>query len=126
MNFYGLEFIHLSPKKEMQHMAHEITDTNFQSEVLESDVPVLVDFWAPWCGPCRMLTPILEKMAETLGERAKIAKVNVDDNPTIASQYGITSIPTVIVFNKGSVAEQFVGVQTESTYMDTLNKLIAS
>ncbi len=107
-------------------MPHEISENDFQSEVLDSQVPVLVDFWAPWCGPCRMLTPILEKLDDAFKESAKVVKVNVDDSPSIASKFGITSIPTVIIFNKGEVAEQFVGVQTESTYKNAVDSLANS
>ncbi len=101
-------------------MAREITDAEFQATVLESDIPVLVDFWAPWCGPCRMLGPIVEEVATDAGDKALVLKMNVDDNPATAAKYSITSIPTVIVFDKGELKEQLVGVQPKPKYIATL------
>jgi thioredoxin 1 len=101
-------------------MAMETSDQTFQTDVLESDVPVLVDFWAPWCGPCRMVGPIIEKIGTQMEGKAKVYKLNVDENPSIASKYGITGIPTVIVFKNGTIANQLVGVQPESVYLDAL------
>lgn len=101
-------------------MAHDTSDATFQNDVLNEKDTVLVDFWAPWCGPCRMLAPILENVSEKLAGKAKIFKLNVDDNPAIASRYGITGIPTVIVFKNGKVEKQFVGVQPERTYLNAV------
>ncbi len=101
-------------------MAAEITDAKFESEVLNSDTPVLVDFWAPWCGPCRMLGPIIEGLAGEVEGKAKVFKMNVDENPATAGKFGITSIPTVIVFEGGKVKEQMVGVQPKPKYIAAL------
>ncbi len=79
----------------------EITDNNFQAEVVESDTPTLVDFWAPWCGPCRMIAPALEEISGQLGDKVKIVKLNVDENPNTAAKYGIMSIPTLMIFRDG-------------------------
>ena len=87
----------------------EVTDANFQAEVLESPAPVLVDFWAPWCGPCRQVAPVLEEIAGEQGEKLKIVKLNVDDNQQTAAQYGVMSIPTLILFKGGVPAKQVVG-----------------
>ncbi|MBB4661160.1 thioredoxin [Conexibacter arvalis] len=87
----------------------EVTDNNFQSEVIESDVPVLVDFWAPWCGPCRMVAPVLEEIASEKGEALKIVKLNVDDNQQTAMSYEVLSIPTLILFKNGAIAKKVVG-----------------
>ncbi|MEX2186465.1 MAG: thioredoxin [Pirellulales bacterium] len=94
--------------------AAEVNDGQFDAEVLKSDVPVLVDFWAPWCGPCRMLTPVIEELAGENAGSAKIVKVNIDDSPGVAGNYGVSSIPTVMVFKGGDVVDRFVGVQPKS------------
>ena len=86
----------------------DVTDSNFQAEVLEADAPVLVDFWAPWCGPCRVVAPTLEEMAKEQ-DGLRIAKLNVDDNPATAAKYGVLSIPTLILFKDGQVAKKVVG-----------------
>lgn len=87
----------------------ELTDDNFEDEVLDSDQPVLVDFWATWCGPCRQVAPIVEDLAEEFSDRAKVGKVDVDSNPQTAQQYGVRSIPTLLFFKDGEVEEQVVG-----------------
>jgi thioredoxin 1 len=101
-------------------MAHTTTDATFEQDVLKSDKPVLVDFWAPWCGPCRMVGPIIEDVARKKEGQAAVYKLNVDESPMTASRYGITGIPTVIVFKQGKVVQQFVGVQPEQTYLNAL------
>ena len=90
-----------------------LTEENFEKEILQSDKPVLVDFWAPWCGPCKMLGPVIEELAQELSGRAKVAKVNVDEQAKLAAEYGIVSIPTLIVFKNGKVTNKSVGVQAK-------------
>jgi thioredoxin 1 len=87
----------------------EVTDTNFQAEVLESEVPVLVDFWAPWCGPCRMVAPVVEEIAKERGEALKVVKMNIDENNETAIAYNVMSIPTLMVFNHGELAKTVIG-----------------
>jgi thioredoxin 1 len=101
-----------------------ITDANFDSEVLKSNQPVLVDFWAVWCGPCQMQGPIVEEVAKAMAGKAKVGKVNVDENPGSAQKFGIMSIPTIMIFKGGTVVKQFVGVQSKETLTSELNKLI--
>jgi thioredoxin 1 len=100
-----------------------ITDSNFESEVLKSDKPVLVDFWAVWCGPCQVQGPIVEEVAVQMGDKAKVGKLNVDENPNVAQQFGIMSIPTIMIFKNGTVAKQLIGVQSKETLLSELNKL---
>ena len=104
----------------MGHAA-EFTDAGFQQDVIDSDVPVLVDFWAPWCGPCRQIAPLIDELAKTYEGSVKVGKVNVDENPDVAQQYGITSIPTLLVFRSGEVAERFVGLPPRSKLEAALN-----
>jgi len=87
----------------------EVTDNNFQAEVIEADVPVLVDFWAPWCGPCRMVAPVVEEIAQERGDALKVVKMNVDENQDTAIKFNVMSIPTLILFRNGEVAKTVIG-----------------
>jgi len=102
-------------------MTLEITDSNFQTEVTASALPVLVDFWAPWCGPCKMVAPVLEELAKEYTGKLKIVKLNVDQNQQVAAQFGISSIPTLIMFKNGKEAGKMIGFQSK----DALKKMIA-
>ncbi len=103
----------------------ELTTENWETEVAKSEQPVMVDFWAVWCGPCRMLTPTIDKLADQFAGKAKIGKLNTDDSPDIAARYGIASIPQVLFF-KGSAEpkDRIVGVNAENTYVKALNRLL--
>jgi len=102
----------------------EVTDTNFKEEVLESEVPVLVDFWAPWCGPCRMVAPVVEEIADQYDGKVKVVKLNTDENPNVASQYGIRSIPTLMIFKGGQRVDMVVGAVPKTTLANTLEKYL--
>lgn len=91
--------------------AIDVTDTTWESTVLQSDTPVLVDFWAPWCAPCKAMTPLVDKLADDMGEKLKVVKLNTQDNPEVPSRYGIVSIPTFMVIKNGETVEQIVGAQ---------------
>jgi len=91
-----------------------LTDSNFKKEVLESALPVLVDFWAPWCGPCKMVAPIIEELAKKYHGKVKFGKINIDENPKVATQYAVMSIPTIMLFSRGKVVNQVVGALGKS------------
>ena len=102
----------------------EINDDDFDGEVLEQQQPVLVDFWAPWCGPCRAIGPVIEELAGSYGDKILFKKCNVDDNPITPSKFGIKSIPTLIFFKDGKVAEQIIGIVAKSKLEQIIDKLV--
>ena len=108
----------------MSEFTIDVNEENFDSVVMNSDKPVLVDFWAEWCGPCKMLTPTIEALAEEYKDTSSIVKINVDDSPTIATKYGIRSIPSILLFNNGDVVEQRVGAVSKDELAGMLDKII--
>jgi thioredoxin 1 len=103
----------------------ELSDRDFEAEVLQSSQPVLVDFWAPWCGPCRMIAPLVEELATEHAAGLKVAKINIDDSPNTAATYGVSSIPTLMIFKGGEVADRFVGVQPKKRLQDAIEQVLA-
>jgi len=103
----------------------EVTDSNFDQEVLKASKPVLVDFWAPWCGPCRMVAPVVEELADEYAGRVEFAKLNTDDNPQTAVKYGIRSIPTLLVFKDGEPVGQIIGFRPKSDLKKRLDAVVA-
>jgi len=106
----------------MSKFVNEVTDSSFEQEVLKSGKPVLVDFWAPWCGPCRALAPTIDALAEENSEKVAFVKVNVDENPKIASSFGIRGIPTLLVFSGGKEVERLIGLTNKETIAGILEK----
>ena len=105
--------------------AKDVTDASFQSDVLDSEKPIMVDFWAEWCGPCRAVSPILDKIAEEHADKLSIVKLNVDDNPETAMKYGITSIPAMFVFDKGQVVKRVIGAKPKPALEADLAEFLA-
>ncbi len=101
----------------------QVSDSNFQQEVIQSSIPVLVDFWAPWCGPCRMLTPTIEALATEYAGKVKVCKLNTDEAPSTAGSFGISSIPTVLVFKNGQVVDRLVGLNPKNRFVELLNQI---
>ena len=103
-------------------MAIEINDSNFKSEVTDSQIPVLVDFWAPWCGPCKMIAPVLEEISKEYEGKVKVVKLNIDENQSTATDYGVRSIPTLILFKEGKEFEKMIGVQSKENLKQIVDK----
>lgn len=102
----------------------EVTDSNFQTEVLDSDIPVIVDFWAEWCAPCRQIAPIIKELSTEYGDRVKIFKMNVDESPQTPGNYRVQSIPTVLAFQNGEVVEQLMGARPKAAFEEMIQKLL--
>lgn len=102
----------------------QVEDTDFEAEVIKSQVPVLVDFWAPWCGPCKSIAPLIEALAKEYEGKLKVTKLNVDDNPTTPSRYGVRGIPNLMIFKEGAVKEQFVGAVTRRRLVDAIERTL--
>jgi thioredoxin 1 len=111
-------------QKKASKMAFEFTDSNFQDTVLEKEGVVVVDFWAEWCGPCRMIGPIIEDLAKDYGDKVLVGKVDVDSNPEVSMQYGVRSIPTILILKDGEVVDKHVGVTTKEALAGKINKFL--
>ncbi|MBC8463991.1 MAG: thioredoxin [Desulfobacterales bacterium] len=102
----------------------EVNDSSFDAEILQTEMPVLVDFWAPWCGPCKAIAPVVQELAETFGDKIKFAKCNVDDNPVTPGKYGIRAIPTLILFKGGDVVDQITGMVAKSKLEEAIQSVL--
>ncbi len=105
-------------------MAQEVNDANFEELVVKSEIPVIVDFWAEWCGPCRMIAPIIEELSKEYEGRARVVKCDVDTSPGVAAKYGIRNIPTVLFFKNGQIADKQVGAVPKTNFVNKLNALL--
>ncbi len=105
-------------------MLREVTDKNFAEDVLKSEIPVLIDFWAPWCGPCQMVSPVVEKLSDDYVDKLEFYKINVDEAPITAQNYGIMSIPTLMLFKKGEKVDQIIGAVPESSIKTMINAVL--
>ena len=103
----------------------EVSDQSFENEVINSDTPVLIDFWAPWCAPCRAIAPVVDELAREYDGQLKVVKMNVDDNPLTPSRFGVRSIPNLMIFKNGQVKEQIVGAVPKSQFVDKISKVLA-
>lgn len=103
----------------------EVTDDNFEAEVLKANLPVLIDFWAPWCGPCKTIAPVVEELASTYKGQLKVVKMNVDDNPRTPSQYGVRGIPNLVLFKNGKVQEQVVGAVPKAQLAEAVERVLS-
>ena len=103
----------------------EVNDKNFETEVINADVPVLIDFWAPWCAPCRAIGPVVDELARQYDGKLKVVKMNVDDNPLTPSRYGVRSIPNLLLIKNGQVKEQIVGAVPKQTFVVAIDKVVA-
>lgn len=112
--------------KRRERMTVVLTDQNFEKEVLQAKVPVLVDFWASWCAPCRMIVPVIEELGEEFEGKIRVGKLNVDENPTTSQKYGVMSIPTLIFFKDRRIVEQLVGVQSKETLTQKIEQILAA
>ncbi|MEK7210816.1 MAG: thioredoxin [Candidatus Binatota bacterium] len=106
-------------------MIVQITDDNFETEVIRSNLPVLIDFWAPWCGPCKSIAPVIEELAREYDGRIKVAKLNVDENPVTPSRYAVRGIPNLLILKGGTVKEQIVGAVPKSRLVDAIERALA-
>ncbi|MBC8394091.1 MAG: thioredoxin [Deltaproteobacteria bacterium] len=102
----------------------EVDDSSFDAEILQSEKPVMVDFWAPWCGPCKAIAPVIEELVEAFGDKIKFAKCNVDDNPVTPGKYGIKAIPTLIFFKGGDAVDQITGIVAKAKLEETLSSIL--